>query len=245
MTVSKFVKSYQIRTYEGDKHTNLRLLTLMNLLQDVADSHATVMGLGYDFCIKHNLAWVAANYHIKIIRPPKIHENITITTWPSEEKKLGAVRDYEVRDELGNVIIQASTQWVLINFETKKPQFIKPNLPTYEIIPEKADNFEFSKIILPEMFNLTKNIDVRFDDIDSNNHVNNAVYPLWASEALDNNFRNTHIIQEMEISFKKPAIYGEHVTISTQQSDLESIHLLSNSETAQELARVKFIWAKI
>jgi hypothetical protein len=34
MAVSKFVKDYQIRTYECDKYTNLRLLTIMNILQD-------------------------------------------------------------------------------------------------------------------------------------------------------------------------------------------------------------------
>lgn len=242
MTVSKFCKDYLIRSYECDKHENLRLLTLMNILQDAADSHADALGLGYEFCSAHNLAWVAANYHVKITRAPKIHEHITIHTWPSEERKLGAIRDYEIRDDKGDILVQASTQWVLINIETKRPQPVRVNLPAYEVIPEKADNYDFTKLTLPETFQISKNFAVRFDDIDVNNHVNNAVYPLWISESVDTAFRDTHTVAELEIAFKKEAFAGETVNVSSSLNDLSSVHSVTCADDGRELARAFVRW---
>lgn len=244
MAVEKYRKEYLVRSYECDKHGHLRLLTLMNILQDAADSHADALGLGYEYCSARQLAWVAANYHVKIIRAPKIHEHIIIQTWPSEEKKLGAIRDYQITDEAGNLLVQASTQWVLINTESKRPQPLRTNLPAYQVIADKADNFEFSKLPLPETFAFEKEFAVRFDDIDINNHVNNAVYPLWISEAMPETFRSTHRIAELEIAFKKEALFGESVKIFSQPEGEKSVHEIISANDGRELARAVFVWAK-
>lgn len=245
MAVTKYQKEYFIRSYECDKHGNLRLLTLMNILQDAADSHADALGLGYEYCVTRKLAWVAANYHVKIFRAPKIHEPIIITTWPSEERKLSVVRDYEMTDKEGNILVQASTQWVLINIENKRPQAIRANLPEYQVVAEKADNYEFTKINLPENFELNKELDVRFDDIDVNNHVNNAVYPLWVSESVSPEFRDQHAIVELEIAFKKESFLGETIKVATAFDGLKSYHELTSDSDGREVARAFVIWAEI
>lgn len=243
--MEKFVKSYQIRSYECDKHRQLRLLTLMNILQDMADTHADRLGLGYDFCRSKKLAWVAGAYHIKIERMPQLHEQIEVTTWPSEELKLAAIRDYEIKDAQGKILVSASTQWVLINFETKRPVALRGNLPCYEIVTQKADNFSFGKIALPENFDICKKFEVRFDDIDVNNHVNNAVYPLWASEAADNDFRLSHNLKEVEIYFKKPALYGDTVLSKASFEGKTSWHKIESEDETKELARARLVWEKV
>ena len=245
MAVNKYQKQYLVRSYECDKHQNLRLLTLMNILQDSADSSADILGVGYDYCVAHNLAWVAANYHVKILRAPKIHENITIHTWPSEEKKLGAIRDYALFDAEGKLLVQASTQWVLINFVTKRPQSLRDNLPFYDILPEKADNYEFTKLLPPERFDYEKIYAVRFDDIDVNNHVNNAVYPLWMSEAVTTDFRDSHTVAELEIAFKKPAVAGEKVIIKTALNGEQTYHQIFAENDGRELARGQIKWMSV
>lgn len=243
--MEKFVKSYQIRSYECDKHRRLRLLTLMNILQDMADSHADRLGLGYDFCLAHKLAWVAGAYHISIAQMPQLHEQIEVATWPSEEHKLAAIRDYEIRNKQGEVIVRASTQWVLINFETKRPVPLRGNLPSYEVVPEKADDFAFAKLALPEHFDVCKKFEVRFDDIDVNNHVNNAVYPLWASETAGNDFRLSHNLKEVEIYFKKPALFGDAVLSKAAFADDVSLHTIeSAADEGKELARARLVWEK-
>ena len=119
--IEKFIREYPIRSYECDKNGQLRLITLLNIFQDAADSHANKMGLGYDFCCSKGLAWVGANYHLKINRLPRWHETVKIITWPCEERRLGAIRDFRVEDEQGNTIITAASQWILIDFGKSVP----------------------------------------------------------------------------------------------------------------------------
>ena len=40
MRVSKYVKEYTVRSHEADCHGFLRVLSLMNVLQDIAVEHA-------------------------------------------------------------------------------------------------------------------------------------------------------------------------------------------------------------
>lgn len=245
MDIRKLSKDYLIRSYECDKHKKLRLLTLMNILQDVADTHAEKLGVGYDFCSAHNLAWVAASYHIKINRAPTLHEQISVTTWPSEEKKLAAIRDYEIRDTKQNLLVQASTQWVLIDFTSKRPVSLREHIPAYQIIPEKADPFIFTRLSLPERFDISQTFTVRFDEIDLNNHVNNAVYPLWASETASAAFRDKHCVSELEIAFKKAALASEKITSDAVFDGLHSVHSIYSATDGRELARAAICWSKV
>lgn len=240
--MKKYEKSYQVRTYETDKNKILRIPTLLNIFQEAADGSARELGLGMEFCLDRGFAWVGSNYHIKINRLPKIHENIKIQTWPSAEKMLGAIRDFAVYDESGEILITASSQWILIDFEKKRPLSLKNNLPQYQVIPERSLDTDFAKIAEPVNINCRREFAVRFDDIDINNHVNNAVYPLWASEAVGEEFRLTHEPREIEIAFKKECHYGERVEALTQTEDTLSTTIIKSLTDGRELARIKILW---
>ena len=240
--MDKFVKQYNIRTYECDKNSNLRILTLMNILQDMADSHATDLHLGLEFCLSQGLAWVGSNYHIKINRLPTLHETIKVTTWPAAEKKIGAIRDFVVEDEEGNQIIVASSQWILIDFNKKKPVSLREHLPFYQIIDERVLETDFVRLPELERVDCSRQFKVRFDDIDINKHVNNAVYPLWATEAVDYDFRNAHIPAEIEIAFKKECHLQETVEVKTQMTDMTSITSITSLTDGRELAKLRIHW---
>ncbi|MDD4556461.1 MAG: thioesterase [Alphaproteobacteria bacterium] len=239
-----FEKIYHVRTYEVDKNCNMRIVTLFNIFQDMADHHAEALGLGLSFCLEKGFAWVGSNYHLLINRLPKIHEKIRIQTWPSEEKKFGAVRDFIVFDEQGNTLITASSLWVLINYARRRPILLKENLPDYTVNPERTLATEFPK--LPEISEAeTKTaFTIRYDDIDLNNHVNNAVYPLWATESVEKDFHLEHTLRELEIEFKKEALLGEHISVETKRDNLTSFHSIKAVEDGRELSRVKLTWQK-
>lgn len=244
MSLKKACKEYLIRSYECDKHGNLRLVTMMNIFQDISDIHAAEMGLGLDYCLSRGLAWIGADYHIIINRFPRLHQKITVRSWPAVEKKLGAYRDYIIEDENGEIMVKASCQWILINFHRKRPVALRENLPQYQAINERAIETDFPKI--ENLSRVDYNIDfkIRFDDIDFNNHVNNAVYPLWASEALPESFRDEHYPHEIKISFKKEALLGENVHVETEIENKSSLHKITSLSDNRELARVKIHWAE-
>lgn len=242
MNVGKILLEYHIKSYECDRNGTLRLLTLMNIFQDAADSHASALGVGIEHCKAHGLAWVGSNYQIKIERMPAWHEKITVESWPAVEKKLGAVRDFIIRDESGTPIIRASSQWVLIDFAKKRPVCLRDNLPEYQVIAERGLETDFTRLPEPAREDCKETFKVRYDDIDVNHHVNNAVYPLWATEAVPQEFRLNHTPEELEIAFKKEGLFGENAVIRTEIDGLTTLHAIYADNDNRELAKIRIRW---
>ena len=242
--MEKYIKEYVIRTYECDKNGYLRIVTLFNIFQDMADSHAADLGLGMEFCLSNGLAWVGANYHIKIDRLPRIHEKIKIITWPSEERKLGAIRDFAVYDSSDKLIITASSQWILIDFIRKRPVALKDKLPQYQVVNEHSLVSNFEKLPSPTRIDYNKTFSIRYDDIDINMHVNNSLYPLWATETLDYTFRDECLPSEIEVSFKKEGHLGENINIISQVNNLETLHSITSLNDNRELSVIRIKWNK-
>ena len=76
-------------------------------------------------------------------------------------------------------------------------------------------------------------------------HINNALYPLWATEALDHAYRNDHLPCEIEVSFKKEGHLDEDVIISSQIDELKTLHSIKSSVDNRELSRIRINWIKI
>ncbi|MBQ8481669.1 MAG: hypothetical protein IJ532_03960 [Alphaproteobacteria bacterium] len=243
--VFKYQKQYHIKSYEVDCHSFLRIVSLMNFLQEAAVESAEALGFGFKKCRDKGVVWVGSNYLIKIARMPKINEHIVIETWPAEGKLWGAVRNFSVKDEKNNVIISAISQWVLIDFERRRPVMLNKYFPEYDFLNEKVMDDDFHKLPAVENPDSIKDILVRYDDIDINNHVNNAVYPLWASEGLAPDYRMKYIPSEIEICFKKEALLGERIEVCTKQNGNESFHTILDKNSGAELADIRFIWRKI
>lgn len=240
--VSKYIKEYVVKSYEADCHGFLRILSLMNVLQDIACENADVLGFGFARCHEHNLTWVGSNYLVKINRLPRIDEHFMIETWPAVGKLWGAIRDFCIKDMQGNVMATASSQWVLIDCERRRPVALSKYFPEYAFLNERAMDDDFHKLPEIETPDLVTEFAVRFDDIDVNNHVNNAVYPVWASESVDSRFRLQHTPQELEICFKKEALYGEKVEVLTKANESESWHVIRDKNSGAELAECHFKW---
>ena len=64
----KFLKDYIVKSYEADAHGYLRIMTLMNILQDAADGSAIELGFSFEDVWKKGVSWVGSNYLIEINR---------------------------------------------------------------------------------------------------------------------------------------------------------------------------------
>ena len=245
MITTKYKKEYVVKSYEADCHGFLRLLTLMNLLQDAATESANILGFGFEKCAELGLTWFGSDYFIQIDRLPKMGESFVIETWPAETKLWGAIRDFLIYDDNGKVIIKVSSQWVLIDIARKRPVMLSKYFPDYTPLNERALPIDFMKIKEPDNFEREDEFNVRCDDIDINNHVNNAIYPLWASECAETDFRLTHIPAEIEINFKKSAVYGDKIAVLTAKDGEDTFHSIRESDKTTELSRCRIKWRKI
>ncbi len=240
-----YSKDYEIKFYEVDYKNQLKESVLLNFLQDIAADHAEKLGFGYSFISDKNLGWFLLKYHLKVYNWPKNINKITIKTWPRGVYKLSCIRDFEVYSPTGEKIAAVSSSWVLIDIETKK--IVQPYkiLNPFETCEDKSIETSFPKIPVVERVEIEKKFAVRYDDIDINQHVNNANYLIWALESLGFDYRADNIIKEIEIQYKKELKYGQSVVslVQINKDEKVTIHNLRSSQTDEDLCSIRITWA--
>ena len=93
-----------------------------------------------------------------------------------------------------------------------------------------------------------KQFDIRYSDIDSNNHVNNVKYVEWAIEAVPIEVVNNYILKRIKVTFEKETTYGNKVLVSATVKEIDNInlksyHTIRNSE-GTELTLLEADWEK-
>jgi len=199
--INKFIKERRLETYQCDRYGFLRPIALMNKLQGLAGVHAEELGVGREVCASKNVAWVLTHMFIDIPDMPRAEEMLVCSTWPSNTGPVRSERDFEIKDKNGKLKIRAISQWVLIDLHTRRPVRISDCFPEWKGLPEKIWEREFDK---GPSFIPTKScvMSCRFDDIDVNQHINNAVYAVWATESVGFDYRNAHKLRGMDIYFE-------------------------------------------
>ena len=166
--MQKFEIKYRLRSAECDRLNQMRLRSLFNLFQDMADLHAEKFGFGYSFCLQNQMTWVGTGYHLVINRLPKRDEEFVIETWHARSHLMTARRDFELKDLEGNVLVAAYSNWALIDLTKKRPVIVQKYLSDETLVLKKSIDAEFKKVILPQDMGEAVLLQVRKDDIDIN-----------------------------------------------------------------------------
>ncbi|MDR0967429.1 MAG: hypothetical protein LBL75_01185 [Rickettsiales bacterium] len=240
----KYSEKKTLKTYQTDMYGFMRPMMVMNELQALADTHAEKLGVGRTWCLENNVAWVVTHYLLDMPYLPREGDEIELETWPVSHDNLKAVRDFNVRDKDGNVIISATSQWILIDMETRRPVRIGDYLPkTWGENSVRALDLPFAK--LPDFTPTEEDVlfAVRYDDIDVNKHVNNAVYIIWATESVGLDYREVHELRKLFVNFRKeiPAA-PMNLQVEIAKTGLITRNKVKSGDT--EFARVYCEWKK-
>lgn len=238
-----WTKTYPVAYYEMDFKKSLKPSAMMNFLQDMATKNAEMLGFGPTFVFSRNYAWFLIKYNMEFDEYPQGLDEVLIKTESRGISKIIANRDFEIwtadnKKRLGRI----ASQWMLIDLSTKS---IVPLMQFNDIIPvfEKRENdLPYNKILAPERIDFSKTFEVRFEDIDVNQHVNNANYIVWAFEALPYEFKAGHSLKTLDIVYKKEIAYGHNIISEVNLSEKTSTHILKNATSDEELCLVKAIW---
>ena len=98
-----------------DLHRRMRTSALFELLQVSSIRHTEELGMGREKTLDRGLLWVVTRMHAEVARMPVYDERITLRTWPGETMHLLFPRYYEIASEEGEVLVQASGVWSLMD----------------------------------------------------------------------------------------------------------------------------------
>ena len=245
----RFTKEYELHYYDVDKNLRGNMSTIINILSDIGTKQSEELGSGMKDLLDQNMTWVFYNYHVKIFRSPVYGEKLYVTTEPAGFKKYYALRNYEIKDSNGNIIVSANAIFLLINLE--KRRMIRIPEEQYEVYGVNGDlkgDFKIPKLERLEEFKYEESFKVRYTDIDSNNHVNNTKYVDWAIETLPEDIVNNYVLEEVKVTFEKECKYGQEVRVLTdvrqeEGGALVTVHKIETSDN-KELTRLIGCWRK-
>ena len=233
---------YSIKSYDVDLNKKLKLSRLFHCFQEAAYQHASVLNLGYQDLIKDNLFWVLARLKVNFVRLPEWNEKVKIKTWPKAAHRLFAYRDFQIFDEQQKNIIQATSSWLVVNVDTKRPVRINRNLDNFKPeIEENALDTKLKKIQIPDNISRSEQRTVKYSDIDLNNHVNNAIYLDWLTDSLGIKIFEKHSIKSIAVNFQKETGYNDNITIFKTRNDDRIYSLFQKNDQDIFRARLELI----
>ena len=229
-TVSKI---FEIHYYEIDIKKRARISKLMNFFYDTAIFQSEKACLDLDTLEGRNLTWVLYQWDIKILDYPVYRDLIEVKTTPTGFNGFYAYRKYNIFNSSGKEISKAESVWFLIDTVKKRPTKVPSDMyEAYGITSEESEFFDIIKIKPPERQDSSYEFTVKYNDIDTNGHVNNTRYIDWALDLLPLDFFQDYTLKNLKVTYKKEAKEGERILAAAQidnnGSSLRTVHKLTD-----------------
>lgn len=246
--LEKYSEIYQVPSYDTDITNTMTPVAFLNHAQEAANRNAETLGFGYDALRESNTAWILSRIHVDFHNMPIWRQTINLKSWHKGTFSLFYLRDFTVEDEDGNRLISATTSWLILNLESRR--IVRDNALAQEYencIKENAVEEPAPKIVVPKSteFHLAVEHKVVYSDIDTNGHVNNVRYVLWAMDAIDFDITSQRNLKELDINYNHEIKPGETVLIyinKSFQEDGSIIYLVDGKVNGQSsfIMRLKF-----
>lgn len=217
-----YTKEYRVEYFMCSRDLYVKPNYLFFMLSDIMGRNAASYGADFQYHLERNLVWVLVNYEVSIKRFPKADETIIVGTLPYSFKKMYGFRVYEIKDQEGNVIIEAKGKFVLLNYSEKK--LVVPDQALLDLFVDAKKEeiaIPFEKIrTLKETPIVEKKTTVNDSYIDINGHMNNAVYVALAYDFAPQDFIDFNTLSNIYVSYKKEAFLNDEITLQYIQSDV-------------------------
>lgn len=242
-----WAKTYPIKYYEMDFNMVLKPSALLNILQDVATINAEMLGFGYSFTYPKNYGWFLIKYHMEFDDYPHNVDDLVIKTEPRGISKIIAHRDFEIYTTDDKKLGRVASSWMMIDLATKSILPLAKIINSMPALEKRENDLVYEKIQPVLRIDYEKTFEIRFDDIDVNQHVNNANYIIWAFEALPYDYKAKNRLKTLDIVYKKEIAYGHNIIsqVELDEHNKISTHILKNETTEEELCLVHASWIQV
>lgn len=247
--VLSWTDEYLITSYEVDSHGKAPVTSILRFLQETAYNHAFKLGWGYEQLQENKTFWVLSRILIKMKRYPAWRERIKVHTWGTGVEGLFAYRDFQVLDGQENVIGGASSAWLVLDMERRRPQRLNDTelARMSEHFPsERALGERPGKIRIPSDAQPGRSFPVRYSDLDLYNHVNNAKYVQWVLDGYPSGMLRESVPITLEVNFAAEARMGDEIAIHTKNSESDSpeyFHGIKRVSDNRDVCLVRLEWS--
>lgn len=238
----KYRLNYQIQFMDCDEEGRLKLSALIKLMMHVSNLQLSSLGLGTKDFLAKNLGWVVTQYQFEFDRLPKGGEQVVLTTEAKGYNRFFCYRDFGVETKTGQTLITVHSQWVILDLVQRKMVRPTADLLSPLVQAEGVRGARLKRLRPLAEYDKKSTYLVRYDDLDTNHHVDNANYFVWMTEPLGRDFLNQHEPASLTIQFDQEVQYGQKVQSLLSLQDNLSQHEIKCADQKSALAKIK--WRK-
>ncbi|MBQ8606297.1 MAG: hypothetical protein IJ408_06120 [Clostridia bacterium] len=183
---------------------------IMGLFQQAVTAHTFEMELDFASILrKYNAKWFIVSAHLEIERAPAIDETVTVRTWPQKASALKFPRAFTMKDENGNIVASAMTQWCIVDHDTNEIMRAKTlEFPFDEFIEEDPTSTR-GRIPVSDAGERCYSRKMLLSDIDLNRHVNNVSYIRIGMDCFSSAELENMQITALDIQYKLQCYEGD------------------------------------
>lgn len=221
--MKKLSQKLKVVSYDTDAKSRMKPSAFMNHAQEAANIHADILGFGYEDLMRNRVAWVLSRMHVKFYDYPKWRDEVLLSTWHKGPSRLFFLRDFLVTSQEGKALVAATTSWLILNIDTRRlmrDSGVEMEHGNYQehAIEEPCPKVEIPKNQEGEFVCDHK---VSYSDVDVNEHTNNAMYSVWALDAVGYEFMMENELSELFINFNHESKPGDIVSIYRYKTEEE------------------------
>lgn len=222
---SIYTKKWEIFISQCSINSSLRYTELSNLFQLTAAKHSDLGGMSYFEMQENNQAWVLSRMRLEIEHLPIWHEEVEVKTWIENLDGVRAIRNIQMTQD-GKSIAGASSLWVVLNTEKKRPEGIAINHDHLSKHPNlKATQKDYNQVDLNFETKKVANYKVKYSDLDIVKHVNNVKYLEWCLDYVPLELLENNAIKALDMNYLNELNYNDEVTIESSKLINNSIYL--------------------
>lgn len=217
----RHIEDYKLRYTDVDVYDNIKLSSLLSLLEESACNSADELGFGYDALAKRNMGFIIVNWYIELKKKISLGDIVTVHTWPLKPKRLIFLRDFEIY--VGNEKVGVATsRWCMIDTKNytmlptsayfKDEDFVNYNT-------ERSVDFNAWKIQSANDVKSVYSKIATFSDCDHYFHVNNTKYADFLTDVFSIEEFDGKFIKSVQITYAKQCKQGEKMEFVRSYDD--------------------------
>ena len=229
-----YTRRFRVRSTDCDALGYVNHAVFARYLQENAMEASADGGFGPARYVELGAGWVLRRSRIDYIRPLRYGEEIDVTTYVVNFRRVRSQRDFEiVHCGDGARVAQAATDWVFVDRPSGAPTRI-PDDALAVFLPDGPDPNAQLILDAPRLPDAAPSNAyhsmrrVNYYEMDEYQHVNNAVYLNYLEQAAIDaaasagfnvpqllNLGGMFVVQQHDIEYLHPAKYGDTLDIAT------------------------------
>jgi len=216
-----YEKKFQIPGFATDRCGRLKCSYLLSLCQEVAGDHSALLGTDY---ASTQLYWVVTRQKVQITRLPGAGEEILLQTWPMPTTRVAYPRSTIAYDAKGRELFRAISLWVLMDPGSRAMILPGKSGVTVNGMLRGSELTVPGSLVPGTMKNRSQRT-VRYTELDSNGHMNNARYLDWLDDLLSAEFHARHIPAEFTVCYLSEARENETLDLHWEVTPEDGLRL--------------------